>query len=98
MYFWLKPPDRHKGVTNQLLVKASGACAFHGSQLLAKDAKVDLNGASRAEVHTTESLDANLSGATKLFAAEVQEISNNTHQGFKHNCEVTKLTFKLLIK
>lgn len=58
-----------KGVTNQLLVKASGACAFHGSQLLAKDAKVDLNGASRAEVHTTESLDANLSGATKLVCS-----------------------------
>lgn len=55
-----------RGATDNLLVKANGACAFNGAKLESKDAKVELAGASRAEVHASESFDANLSGATKV--------------------------------
>lgn len=54
------------GNAGQLALKANGACAFNGADLHSKDAKVELNGASRAEIHATESFDANLSGATKV--------------------------------
>lgn len=56
-----------KGNASQVFVKATGASTFNGASLLGKEAKVDLAGASRSEVHATESLDANLSGATKLI-------------------------------
>ncbi|NLO71342.1 MAG: DUF2807 domain-containing protein [Porphyromonadaceae bacterium] len=56
--------DIHGKVEN-ISVKANGASSFNGSKLIAKNAKLDLNGAARAEVHATESFDANLNGATK---------------------------------
>lgn len=54
------------GTTDQVYVKANGACSFMGVGLHSKKATVELAGASRAEVHATESFDANLTGATKV--------------------------------
>lgn len=56
-----------QGSAENISVKANGASAFNGGKLLTKNAKVDLNGASRAEIHATESFDANLNGATKAI-------------------------------
>lgn len=55
-----------QGTTSKISITANGASAYNGAKMHAKDAKVNLSGASRAELHATESIDANLSGATKV--------------------------------
>ncbi len=55
-----------QGTAASVTVKGNGASAYNGQNLIAKDVKVELNGASRAEVHASESIDANLNGATKV--------------------------------
>lgn len=55
-----------QGSAADVSVTANGAASYNGQRMLAKNAKVQLNGASRAEVHATENFDAVLNGATKV--------------------------------
>lgn len=55
-----------QGSATNVVVTGNGASAYNGEKLIAKSAKVELNGASRAEVYASESFEANLNGATKV--------------------------------
>ncbi len=48
-------------------ISVSGASSFEGKDFMIRNAKIELTGASRAETHVSESLDADLKGATKLI-------------------------------
>lgn len=50
------------GSTGKLLIELSGAGNVDAKNLIAKDVRVSLSGASDASVHATESLDAEVSG------------------------------------
>ena len=51
-----------QGNTNKFLIDLSGAGNVDAKNLIAKDVRVSLSGASDASVHATESLDAEVSG------------------------------------
>lgn len=55
-----------QGSANDVSVIANGAAAYNGDKMLAQSVKVNLSGASRAEVHATENFDAVLNGASKV--------------------------------
>ena len=54
------------GQTGELSVKASGASKLDLEELTARDASVELSGASNCAVSVTDALEANLSGASNL--------------------------------
>lgn len=71
-----------KGKAASTEISVSGASSFEGKNLLIKDAKVALSGASRAEIHASESLDAELKGATKLVCSgSPKNIRQNASRG-----------------
>lgn len=55
-----------EGNADKAQIDASGASNLDGEDLTTKDTTVKQSGASRVEIVATESIDANLSGATKL--------------------------------
>ncbi len=55
-----------EGKTNYLKLNVHGASSVSASKLTAAHSEVQLTGAARADIHTTESLDADLKGASKL--------------------------------
>ncbi|MFV0391002.1 MAG: head GIN domain-containing protein [Paludibacteraceae bacterium] len=57
------------GTAKNLDITANGAASYNGNTMLAKHVKVELNGASRAEVYADDSFDAVLNGATKVVCS-----------------------------
>lgn len=57
------------GSAKNVDITANGAASYSGEKMSAKTVKIELNGASRAEVNATESLDAVLNGATKVVCS-----------------------------
>ena len=70
------------GKTPNAEISVSGASSFEAKELLIKNAKVSLSGASRAEIFASESLDAELKGATKLVCSgSPKSIKQNASRG-----------------
>lgn len=71
-----------EGNTNQLQVDAVGASNLEADDLTSIDATVKQSGASRVEIKATESIDVNLSGATKLVCTgSPKSIKQNASRG-----------------
>lgn len=71
-----------QGSAASVAVKANGASAHNGGKLIAKNASVDLNGASRAEVYASENFEANLNGATKaICTGSPKKVKQNASRG-----------------
>ena len=63
-------------------ISVSGASSFEGKDFKTHNAKMTLSGASRANIHVTESLDAELKGATKLVCSgSPKNIRQNASRG-----------------
>ena len=63
-------------------INISGASSLEGKDFQAKNSKVVLSGASRAEMHVTENLDAELKGATRLVCSgSPKSIKQNASRG-----------------
>ena len=71
-----------KGKAMNADISASGASSFEAKDLMIRNAKISLSGASRAEIHASESLDADLKGATKLICTgSPKNIRQNASRG-----------------
>ncbi len=55
------------GNTNKLLLDCSGASDFSSFDLLAKKAQIDVSGASDVDINVSQSIQANASGASRLY-------------------------------
>ena len=64
------------GTTDYLNGRFSGACSFKGKEFAAKDAHVELSGASKAHVRCTGELKVKVSGASKITHYGSPEITN----------------------
>ncbi|MHB9056651.1 MAG: GIN domain-containing protein [Paludibacteraceae bacterium] len=70
------------GKTANSQLNVSGASSFEGKDFLTRSSKVSLSGASRAEIHASESLDAELKGATKLICTgSPKSLKQNASRG-----------------
>lgn len=54
------------GKTNQLTAEINGASSFKALDLVSEHCKVEVSGASNMQVHATQSIEANVSGASSL--------------------------------
>jgi hypothetical protein len=69
---------RLTGQTKDLLIEGSGASHARCFNLLAENTKVDLAGASSAEVYASIALDADASGASRVkYRGNASQVAKN---------------------
>ena len=63
------------GIVDEVAIEGSGVCTIVADKLTAKDAEIDLSGASKASIYVTGSLDVECSGASSCTYRTDKSIS-----------------------